>query len=51
MVAFIDRYRDHYGVEPICSQLPIAPSQYYRGPLEWGVRRVLTLGCFAAMLT
>jgi putative transposase len=29
MVAFIDEYRDHYGVEPICEVLPIAPSTYY----------------------
>jgi len=30
MVAFIDRYRDHYGVESICKELPIAPSTYHR---------------------
>lgn len=29
MIAFIDRYRDRYGVEPICRYLPIAPSTYY----------------------
>jgi putative transposase len=29
MVAFIDAHRDTYGVEPICAQLPIAPSTYY----------------------
>jgi putative transposase len=29
MVDFIDRHRGQYGVEPICTQLPIAPSQYY----------------------
>ena len=29
MVAFIDEHRDEYGVEPICSMLPIAPSTYY----------------------
>ena len=29
MVSFIDAHRDVYGVEPICAQLPIAPSQYY----------------------
>ena len=28
MVAFIDQYRDRYGVEPICKELPIAPSTY-----------------------
>jgi transposase InsO family protein len=29
MGAFIDEHRDTYGVEPICAQLPIAPSTYY----------------------
>jgi putative transposase len=29
MVAFIDAHRAEYGVEPICTELPIAPSQYY----------------------
>jgi transposase InsO family protein len=29
MVAYIDEYVDRYGVEPICAQLPIAPSTYY----------------------
>ncbi len=29
MVAFIDQHRDVYGVEPICAQLPIAPSMYF----------------------
>jgi hypothetical protein len=29
MVAFIDAHRECYGVEPICKQLPIAPSTYY----------------------
>jgi len=28
-VAFVDEERDRYGVEPICSVLPIAPSTYY----------------------
>ena len=30
MVAFIDHHREQYGVEPICRELPIAPSTYYR---------------------
>ena len=30
MVAFIDEQCEHYGVEPICKLLPIAPSTYYR---------------------
>jgi len=29
MVAFIDANRAEYGVEPICEELPIAPSTYY----------------------
>ena len=29
MVSFIDQHRRQYGVEPICAQLPIAPSTYY----------------------
>ena len=29
MIAFIDAHREGYGVEPICEQLPIAPSTYY----------------------
>ena len=29
MMSFIDRHREEYGVEPICAQLPIAPSTYY----------------------
>jgi transposase InsO family protein len=29
MVSFIDAHRDEYGVEPICAELPIAPSTYY----------------------
>ena len=28
-VSFIDTHRDAYGVEPICTELPIAPSTYY----------------------
>ncbi|MDV3249709.1 IS3 family transposase [Devosia sp. BK] len=29
MIAFIDCYRGHYGVEPICRVLPVAPSTYH----------------------
>jgi transposase InsO family protein len=29
MVAFVDEHRAEYGVEPICAELPIAPSTYY----------------------
>jgi putative transposase len=34
MVAFIDAHRDEYGVEPICAQLPIAPSTYYESKVR-----------------
>ena len=30
MVRLIDDHRDAYGVEPICTVLPIAPSTYHR---------------------
>jgi hypothetical protein len=29
MIAFIDDHRGRYGVEPICKELPIAPSTYH----------------------
>ena len=29
MVSYIDDNKAHYGVEPICNVLPIAPSTYY----------------------
>ncbi len=29
MVSLLDEYREEHGVEPICRQLPIAPSTYY----------------------
>ena len=29
MIAFIDKHRAAYGVEPICRVLPIAPSTYH----------------------
>ncbi len=30
MVSFVDEHRTRYGVEPICTELTIAPSTYYR---------------------
>ena len=30
MIAYIDRHKDRFGVEPICQLLPIAPSTYYQ---------------------
>jgi putative transposase len=29
MTAFIDVHKERFGVEPICRELPIAPSTYY----------------------
>ena len=29
IVAYIDRHRDEFGVEPICEVLQVAPSTYY----------------------
>ena len=29
MASFVDEHRESYGVEPICRELPIAPSTYY----------------------
>jgi beta-phosphoglucomutase-like phosphatase (HAD superfamily) len=29
MTSFVDEHREAYGVEPICTLLPIAPSTYY----------------------
>ena len=29
MTTFVDEHREAYGVEPICAELPIAPSTYY----------------------
>ena len=29
MTTFVDEHRDEYGVEPICAELPIAPSTYW----------------------
>ncbi|SFK76095.1 HTH-like domain-containing protein [Nitrosomonas aestuarii] len=29
-VVFVDQHKKQYGVEPICRQLQIAPSNYYR---------------------
>ncbi len=29
MIAYIDAFKERFGVEPICCQLPIAPSTYY----------------------
>ena len=29
MIAYIDAFKERFGVEPICKQLPIAPATYY----------------------
>ena len=43
MVSFIDAHRAAYGVESICAQLPIAPSQYYEHKLREAVPERLPL--------
>jgi len=53
MASFIDAHRGHYGVEPICRELPIAPSRYYEykareadpGRLPPRLQRDRALGC------
>jgi transposase InsO family protein len=39
MVSFIDTHREAYGVEPICQELPIAPSTYYDSKAREAGRR------------
>jgi putative transposase len=34
MTAFIAARRGEFGIEPICAQLPIAPSTYYGARLR-----------------
>jgi transposase InsO family protein len=34
MIAYIDAHKERFGVEPICEQLPIAPSTYYAARLR-----------------
>mgnify|MGYP001091374815 CR=1 FL=1 len=42
MVDFIDTHRHEYGVEPICLQLPIAPSTYYEHKAKQAVPQRLS---------
>lgn len=35
MIAFINDHRGEYGVEPICSVLPITPSTYRAHVARW----------------
>ena len=39
MKAYIDRYRDAYGVEPICKVLQMAPSCYRRHAAQIEISR------------
>jgi putative transposase len=47
MVEFIDRHRDEFGVEPICTALQVAPSTYYaakaRQPSARAIRDVVMM--------
>ena len=38
MIAYIDANKDRFGVEPICQQVPIAPSTYYRPRVHCSIR-------------
>ena len=46
MTKFVDEHRETFGVEPICDELPVAPSTYYElrfprfGGLFWLVMSV-----------
>ncbi|WP_035763533.1 IS3 family transposase, partial [Arthrobacter sp. H20] len=42
MIAYIDQHKDEYGVEPICKQLPIAPSTYYAAKARPESKRSIT---------
>jgi putative transposase len=41
MIAYIDRHKDQFGVEPICQLLPIAPSTYHAAKRRLPSARVL----------
>jgi transposase InsO family protein len=45
MVSFIDEHRAQYGVEPICEQLPIAPSVYYEAKARQADPSLLPARC------
>ncbi len=42
MIAYVDTYRDRFGVEPICEVLEIAPSTYYSAKSRPPCRRRVT---------
>lgn len=42
MIAFIDQRKEEFGVEPICKQLPIAPSTYYAAKARPESKRTLS---------
>ena len=44
MTSFIDAHRDEYRVEPICRELPIAPSTYYESKARNADRSRVPLG-------
>jgi putative transposase len=53
MMAFIDEHKDEFGVEPICSELPIAPQTYYaaksRPPSTRSITDMVTLAKIASV--
>lgn len=42
MISYIDNHKEEYGVEPICKQLPIAPSTYYAARARPEAKRSIT---------
>lgn len=54
-VRYIDEHRDEFGVEPICSELQVAPSTYYaaksRPPSERATRDAVLIPVLVALWT
>ena len=55
MIDYIDSHKETYGVEPICAQLPIAPSTYYaakaRPPSARACRDAVMMSLLLALWT
>ena len=51
MIAYIDRNKDRFGVEPICRVLPIAPSTYYQARRRPSSARAVRDGQLKAEIT
>ncbi|WP_427136429.1 IS3 family transposase [Pseudarthrobacter sp. S9] len=51
MISYIDNHKDEYGVEPICRELPIAPSTYYAAKARPESKRSITDAVTAEKIT